>query len=176
MADVYIAEVRVPILLGDRERVMVFNANTMVAFEQATKKFYMDVIHKLYEIMFPEGHEAAGGGIKPVRLSGLDLVRKVPMEDLRALLWASLHEYDRDDTPSWPMTINQVGRQITFTNVVPVFVKFLTGVSANSPTKDELGESSAEPESATATRDGSAAPEAASGGGPGIRLPAGALA
>lgn len=174
-----IAESRVPVRLGDRDLVMIFNANTMVAFEQATGKFFMDVVTGLYEIMFPKGHEDAKGAPVPVRVKGLDIVRQISMTDLRALLWSSFHEYDAQDNPVWPMTIAQVGRQLNFQNVIPVFIKFLTGVSDNSPTKEELGESQAE-ESAKPTPvlvDASANKKAAGPGGEdGIRLPADALA
>ena len=168
------AELVVPVQLGTKEYKMRFSANTMCAFENATGKFYLDVVQKIYEIMFPKGHEDAEGNIVPVRVSGADILRKVAMSDVRALLWASLHDYDKDDNPIWPLTINQVGRQLTFHNVIPIFIKYLTGASSNSPSKSELGESQAEAKNKT-HENGFPPIIPDSGGEHGIELPAGAL-
>ncbi len=170
-----IAETRVLVRLGGQDRAMCFDANTFVAFEQSTGKFFMDVVSNLYEMMFPKGHVDTSGAPVPVKVLGIDIVRKISMEDLRALLWSSFHDYDANDNPVWPLTINQVGRLLNFQNVIPIFVKFLTGVSANSPTKEELGESSA-PASATPPPEPSAPAAAMTGGEAGIVLPADALA
>lgn len=170
-----IAEERFLVRLGDQDRAMCFDANTFVAFEQTTGKFFMDVVSKLYEMMFPKGHEDAGGRLVPVKVNGMDIVRRISMEDLRALLWSSFHDYDAQDNPVWPMTINQVGRHLNFQNVIPIFVKFLTGVSANSPSKAELGESSAEASAAPPPGPSAVPTGAATGGAAGIALPVGAL-
>jgi hypothetical protein len=175
--EVVIAEARIPILLGGKKFVMRFSANTMCAYENATGKFFMDTVSRLYEIMFPKGHEDKDGKLVAVRVSGMDIIRRVSMVDLRALLWAAIHEYDKDDEPTWPMTISQVGRQLNFQNIVPIFISFLTGASANSPTKEELGESSAVTESSPTQRSAESSPpsSAVNGGATGIELPAGAL-
>jgi hypothetical protein len=175
-----VAEMRIPVTLGGRERVMRFNANTFVAYEQSTGRFFMDTVTNLYEIMFPKGHETADGKPKPVHISGRDVLRKVSMVDLRAMLWASMHDYDAQGEPVWPDTEAQVGRCLNFHNVVPIFIKFLTGVSANSPSADELGESTGAPKAAAPPRarakgHASAPISAANGGAGGIELPAGAL-
>ena len=47
-----IAETRIPIML-DVGRMMVFNANTMCAYEEATGKFFLDTVASLYEAMKP---------------------------------------------------------------------------------------------------------------------------
>ena len=101
------------------------------------------------------------------------------MVDLRAMLWASMHDYDADDEPVWPLTVSQVGRLLNFNNVVPLFVRFLTGVSANSPSKEELGEPRAVAKGAadTAESGGPGSPPISdtAGGAAGIELPPGAL-
>jgi len=174
---VTIAETRIPVTLGGRERVMVFNANAMVAYEQARGKFFMDTVTGLYDTIFPAGHLDPDGKPIKVRIDGTDLIRKISMEDLRALLWSTLHDYDKNDDPIWPDTIGKIGRQLTFQNMVPIFIAFLTGVSNNAPTKDELGESTAEETSAEPNAEKESAPQttATNGGAAGIELPAGAL-
>ena len=116
-----VAEMRIPVTLGGRERVMRFNANTFIAYEQSTGRFFMDTVSNLYEIMFPKGHEDVKGKPVPVRISGRDVLRKVSMVDLRAMLWASMHEYDAQGEPLWPDTEAQVGRCLDFHNVVPIW-------------------------------------------------------
>ncbi len=172
-----LAEMTIPLRLGDRDLTMRFEANTMIAYEEVTGRFFMDTVMNLYEVVFPKGHEDAEGRPVQVRVSGRDIVRRVSMVDLRAMLWASLHDYDAKDDPVWPLTISQVGRLLNFQNLPSVFVKFLTGVSSNSPTEEELGESSAEPGATTAAARSADAepPTPAPGGGAGIELPAGAL-
>jgi hypothetical protein len=169
-----IAETVIPVTLGDRDYVMRFNANTFVAYESVTGKFFMDTVSGMYDMLFPKGHEAEDGSPAPVNMSGTDLIRRISMEQLRALLWASLHEYDAKDDPVWPLTLNQIGRQLNFQNIIPIFVRFLTGVSGNAPTKAEMGESSA------AAKKKKSAPSPppitrVDGGAAGIELPAGAL-
>lgn len=178
--SIAVVEMRIPVTLGGRERVMRFNANTFIAYEQSTGRFFMDTVSNLYEIMFPSGHEDATGKPKQVRISGRDVLRKVSMIDLRAMLWASMHEYDAQGEPVWPETEAQVGRCLDFHNVVPIFVKFLTGVSSNSPSADELGESTeapkaAAPPKARAKGHASIPISAVNGGAGGIELPPGAL-
>lgn len=115
----------------------------------------------------------AGLGQRSAKTSPFDIVRKVPMRDLRALLWAALHEYDQNDEPTWPLTINQVGRLLGMADVLPIFTSFLKGQSLNQPSKDEMGES------LPGVADGGATPApkaAADGGDHSIAFPASAFA
>ena len=59
--------------------------------------------------------------------------------------WASVHEYDRDDTPYWPLTLTQVGRILRIEDIPRIFTGFLKGHASNSPTRDEMGESQVRP-------------------------------
>jgi hypothetical protein len=142
----------------------------MCAYEEATGKFFLDTVASLYDAMAPAIQSAAkqatlgaetaqgaiagldtGGSGTPVPLASLgqqaaksspfDIVRKVPMRDLRALLWAALHDYNQNNEPTWPLTINQVGRLLSIADVLPVFTAFLKGQASNQPSKDEMGES-----------------------------------
>jgi hypothetical protein len=145
-----IAETRIPITL-DKERVMYFNANSMTAFEDATGKFFLDVVASLYDVMRPmieqvrKNQKLSKGDPGIVPISSGEILRKVSMKDLTALLWASIHEYDSKDEPHWPLTLGQVRRYITPTSIPKIFHDFLAGQTSNSPTVAEMGESPASP-------------------------------
>lgn len=177
-------EVRVPITLSDGvQRWMVFNANTMVAYQTATGKFFLNTVADLYAIMQPfwesglraERNKALAKAGQPVpieatsRVSYMDVLRKVSIADLRALLWAALHEYNDKEEPVWSLTEFQVGRLLRPTDIPAVFSDFLKGQAANSPTKAELGESPAPPTKAAA--ESATKIQAEAGGEPGIDLP-----
>lgn len=70
------------------------------------------------------------------------LARRISISDIRAMVWAALHEYDQDDNPSWPLTINQVGRLLSPSTVLSVVPQIIRGQTENSPTVAEVGESS----------------------------------
>lgn len=133
-----IAEIQVPIKLGDTDYVMVFNANTMVAYEQATGKFFLRTVAMLMAVAFPKGLK------EEQETNPWMILSKVSMIDLRALLWAALHNYDSDDNPKWPLTITQVGRLLQLKDIVPTFNQFLKGQAGNNPKDNEMGESPAE--------------------------------
>ena len=166
-------ETRVPVKL-DKERFMVFNANTMCAYEEATGKFFLDTVAYLHNVLKPliESRAKLAAGESPEELSGMEIMRKVSTRDLRALLWASLHEYrGNPPEPFWPLTQFQVGRFLQPKDVIRIFTLFMFGQSSNSPTKSEMGESPARemvPESAPR-------PTEESGGEPSIELPADAF-
>lgn len=163
-----IAEVRSTIKLGGRDRTLVFNCNTMVAYEQATGKFFLQTVSDLVTAAFPSGME------KGIVKSPYEILRKVSMADLRALLWAAMHEYDKEDNPIWPLTLNQVGRLLLFQDIIPAFNSFLVGQVGNNPTRKEMGESQAESEKTIPTGAPQNTPE--TGGERGIELPADAFA
>ena len=191
------AETVVPILL-DQQRNLVFNANTMKAYENVTGKFYLDTVAKLYDAMRPSLEvqrttemreslaavvsEVTGEPVKAVTVSALDVIHSVPMNDLLPLIWAALHEYGKNpvdpDEPSWPLTLNRVGRLIQFADVPRVFTAFLKGQIKNSPTESEMGESLAPSVTAVKVNGHGAAPttEADNGGERSINLPADAFA
>ena len=141
-----LAEARIPIML-DKERMMIFNANTMEKFEQATGSFFMDTVAKIYEAMKPYLDQARErqkeNHTKELMINSFEMSRKISMSSLTALVWAAVHEYDEKDEPHWPLTLSQVRRYINTTTVPQVFMKFLQGQIENTPTKEEMGESPA---------------------------------
>ncbi len=144
------AETTVSIELGGKTYRLYFDCNSMAEYENATGKFFLDTVSQLYDAMRPalDANRAAEAGdaetpVPVPRLNAFEIIHKVPMRDLRALLWSALHEYDAKDNPVWPLTINQVGRLIQLQDVPRVFTAFLRGQVANSPTAAEMGESPA---------------------------------
>lgn len=133
-----VTEVRSILPLGGVDRTLIFNCNTMVAYEQVTKKFFLHTVSGLLDAIYPHGVNGE------IAKSPYEVISKVSMEDLRALLWAAMHEYDKDDNPTWPLTVNQVGRLLSLSDIVPAFKSFLKGQTANNPTESEMGESQAE--------------------------------
>ena len=83
-----IAETRVPIML-DQERYLTFNVNCMCAYEKATGKFFLETVARLYDA-FPKRDGTSQGAssleTNPSRINPMDLLRKIPIEDLRALI------------------------------------------------------------------------------------------
>jgi hypothetical protein len=123
----------------------------MSAYEQATGKFFLDTVSTLYDVLreYVPQLKSAIGGQTPTE-EALDnrrvasaVLRKVPITDLRALIWAAYHEYDRHDEPTWPLTQSQVGRLISPLMVPRLFLAFMTCQTANTPTPEEMGESQA---------------------------------
>ena len=154
-----IAEVRIPITL-DRERELIFNFNTYSEFEAVTARdgnpqFYFDVMLKLEELF-----EKVRQSNEPVDESRLDAdpekraaqirdiqgrrflaaVRQAPTSDLRNMIWAALHEYDKHGEVVHPLTRNQIGRCLGLLDIPRLVGMVLRGHLANSPNKAELGE------------------------------------
>lgn len=170
-----IAEMRVPIKVGGRDLTMIFNANSMCAYEEATGKFFLGTVADLFDAVFQRKEEKPKSTeeLVPVK-NPLAVIRAVPITDLRALLWATVHEYDNQDNPIWPLTLNQIGRLLQTKDIIPVFSAFLKGQSGNNPSGAEMGESQAE----IRNINDKSSPQStvASGGGLGIELPEDAFA
>jgi len=177
-----ILETRISIKLGGEDRVMLFNANTFAAYEEATGKFFLDTAATLFDAMKPflEARKAralrAAGATEDLAVPDttvFDVLRKVSIKDLRALLWASLHVYDAHGEPSWPLTVHEVGRLLRPADIPPIFTAFLNGQAANSPTAEEVGESKAPPRKLFVN--GAPPREADDGGERSTELPQGAF-
>lgn len=129
----------ITVVLGGVERQLVFDMNTFAAYEEKTGKFFLDTMTGLFGV-FKEVSAANSGELSESQLAsiGASVLSRVSMVDLRALLWSALHEYDSNDEPTWPLTINQVGRLIDISTVMQFFSSFIDGSIANSPLDSEL--------------------------------------
>jgi hypothetical protein len=166
------AESAIMVEIGGKPQTLYFNSNTMGAFEEATGKMYLETVALLYDVVnaarksalaakeaeLAAASIAALDGQEPPApeakadaevsmVSAFEIIRHVPMKDLQALIWAALHVYGKNpadpDEPSWPMTINKIGRMIQLQDVPRIFSAFLRGQIRNSPTTEEMGESQA---------------------------------
>ena len=148
--DRNIAETVITIEL-DKPYKLYFDANGMVAFEEATGKNFLAVVASLYNAYRPL-LESQRNGVEPnATIAGLDVIKQVPMSELTALVWAGIHVYNDRDEPSWPLTLAQVRRLINMQTIPKLFLSFLQGQSSNSPSEREMGESPARSEAAPAT-------------------------
>ncbi len=180
-----IAEVRIPVEL-DRDartgaylpRSLVFNVNTMAAYEEKTGKFYWDTVLKFSEIQGKYGYRLETGETVPsqaeMRRSSTDIIRRIRVADIHAMLWAALHTYDAQDNPKWPLTLAQIGRLIMPFDTAKFLGLILKGIQANSPTNAELGEVSGGPTLVKPAEPPTTQEE--SGGEASIELPASAFA
>jgi len=156
----------------DQPRKLYFNANSMVAFEEATGKNFLATVASLYTVYKPMMDAQKDGKPPTMAVASMDILKHVPMAELTALIWAGVHTYDESDEPHWPLTLPQVRRLININTIPKLFLSFLTGQTANSPTEKEMGESPAP----SATPPANPAPkQPINGGERSIELPAGAF-
>jgi len=160
-----IAETRVRITLGDKEYVLFFNANTMCAYEEATGKNFLATVASLYQAYRPILASQQNGSEPPAAVATMDVLKRVPMSELTAMVWAAMHTYDDKDEPSWPLTLSKVRRMINLATIPKLFLSFLQGQASNSPTTAEMGESPALSEDPGTTTNTTAAPKPNGSGG-----------
>lgn len=184
-----IAEVRLSVQL-DRERALIFNLNTMAAYEEATAntgepKFYWDTmlaLFKFYEDNAAEFTELypikEGDGMDKARRRtklGTAIMRYISARELKALVWACVHEYKHDE-PIWPLTVAQVAKFLKPQDTISTVYTIMKGHSSNGPSKAELGEASGDGPSKIVEQPAEAAPkQQEAGGGRLIELPVAAF-
>ena len=61
---------------------------------------------------------------------------KISVKDIRALIWASMHDYDNKGEPVWPYTIGKLGSLIDHKNLNSVITQLVAGVSGSLPEKN----------------------------------------
>ncbi len=145
------AEVRVPFTL-DKPRVLIFNYNTIAKYEEISSKangrdmFYWDTMMNLFEVQGKVAAAAVQQG--KGQYAWVEVMRSLPMRELRFMLYAALHEYGArpTDPPTWPVDITLLSRYINPARTVDVLKAIVEGHQANSPTKEELEASLGPPE------------------------------
>lgn len=131
------AEDRVPIKLGKKDYSMVMNFNTMKAYEKISGKLYFDTLLKLNTLYVEEMRKAVAAG--QATMSYLGIARKISATDIGEMLWASLHTYE-GKKPVWRLSEEEVYRLIKPHEMPRILKAVLEAHSANSPSKEELGE------------------------------------
>ena len=193
-----IAEVRLSVTL-DRERTMIFNVNTMRAFEKASAqlaaeegrephsywdcilgmlKYYEDHGSEITQIMAMVKDDPMGAMARQLRL-GSRISHYISASDLQAMTWATIHEYPNGKKkPVWPLDLDDIGLMVHPQETINLINKILEGHSKNSPSKAEVGEvSGAGGKVVTMPSSAEPAPTPSeSGGDQSIALPADAFA
>jgi hypothetical protein len=119
--------------LGGKTRRMVFDLNTFAAFEEAAGPdvLFIDAVSALYEAIKRIQESKPDGGLDFSFADAVQLMRALPMSQIRALVWAALHS----DDPS--LTVVDVGRMIHPANLMGIIRALLSGQAANAPEQDD---------------------------------------
>lgn len=120
------------ITIAGKKYELYFDLNTFSAFEQVTGRFFTDFLMDIREA-FLESKEKKDQFI---------LFRRIPVKDVRALVWAALHTYNSDDEPQWPMTINKLGRVLDISQLQNLLPAIMEGNAENAPDVKEESEES----------------------------------
>lgn len=144
-------ETRIPVELGrDAKgtpipRILIFNVNTIGAYEEVSGKPYWDTVLAIFDVYGKYGPKLNAGETVPsaeaLRSSSTDILRHIRIKDVHQLTWAALHEYDGEEQPPrWPLTIAKVGRLINTWDTIPMLAAIVRGIQQNVPTAAEMGE------------------------------------
>lgn len=131
------------VTLNGKKYKLFFDLNTFEAFETATSKHFLEFLASMQEALASipvVKTDKTGKPIPPRPEEMFGFLRKLSIKDLRAFVWAALHDYDRNDEPVWPLTIGQMGRLVT-TETIPMIISLvMKGTQDNSPSPDDLKE------------------------------------
>jgi hypothetical protein len=111
--------------LGGEQRKLYFNLNTFAAFEELRDKRFFEFLQPLEEALSSKAGAAA-------------IAAAVSFADIRAVIWAALHEYNMEDEPVWPLNLFQAGRLVDMSNLHEVLPQLLAGARENMPSEDEV--------------------------------------
>jgi len=131
--------------IGGHQATIHFDLNTLCAFEEATGRFFLDFLTSLQPLTLEAAQDAASNTGPPdspqaafaLEKTAVEILRKIGMRDVRALIWAGWHTYDGGDEPVWPFTISQVGAMLDAGALVRLLPQILHHSIANSVDKEE---------------------------------------
>jgi len=186
--SIKLIEKRLPIVL-DRLRYLLFDLNTMIAYEEKTctptrpeGKFYWEVVLRLLEFhdnelaKLPPLQEGEKRPTEELKKLFEAYGKAVGAADVRMLIWAALHEYeDGSDEPHWDITPATVGRYLTPAQSLGAVSLIVKGHQLNAPTKEELGEALGAAVQTMKSASTTPPEVKTAGGQKSIELPAGAL-
>lgn len=125
-------------LNNGKKHKLWFDLNSFSEFETQAGKTLPAFLVELEQAFAPLiGKTANGKEPDPFVLTRA--LSRLSVKDLRALIWASLIEYDANDEPRRPYTIGKLGRLIDNSNITTVIGSLMTGItnSMPRPKKDE---------------------------------------
>jgi len=113
------------VVIGGKRYHLYFDLNTYVAFERVTEKHFLDFLAGLQETVQAAVVKPTEEG-KPADVTdALQVLRGISITDIRAFLWAALHEYDSQDEPTWPLTLGKLGRLVDTQTLYDLLPKIL---------------------------------------------------
>lgn len=129
-----------PIELDGKRYTMHFNLNTFSRFEELTGKSFFEFIASLQDAALPiisartKKKASEAQALKDM----MDFLRKVSGKDLQAAIHASIHVYDTNNEPHWPLSMGHVGRLITPNNFGYIVTQIMTGHSKNNVQAEDI--------------------------------------
>ena len=120
-----------------------FDLNTFERFEECSGKHFLEFLASMQEALTsipPMRTDKQGKPIPPKPEEMFGFLRKLSIKDLRAFVWAALHDYNRNGEPVWPLTIGQMGRLVTTETIPTIISLVMKGTQDNSPSPDDLKE------------------------------------
>lgn len=119
----------VEIELNGKKVKLLFDLNTLAAFEEKSGKNFLKLLSELQR-SFSEATENGKSDI-------LRAISGVSVKDIHTLIWAASHGYGLDDEPTWEYSLSQVGRMLTIDKLMDIFPKLMTGTSESLPEKEK---------------------------------------
>jgi hypothetical protein len=157
------------ITLDGKKYKMHFDLNTFDKYEEISKKHFLEFLASMQEALasIPTSKiDPKTKKITPPKPEDMfGFLRKLSIKDLRAFVYAALHDYDRDGEPVWPLTIGQMGRLVTTETIPTIISLVMRGTQENNPGPDDLKEAGDSGEKIRPIRAGETAP---ADGGPGF--------
>ena len=131
------------VTLDGKKYKLHFDLNTFERFEECSGKHFLEFLAAMQEALasIPKLRlDKNGSPLPPKPEEMFGFLRKLSIKDLRAFVYAALHDYDRNGEPVWPLTIGQMGRLVT-TETIPMIISLvMKGTQENSPSPDDLKE------------------------------------
>lgn len=143
-------QVTAKVKIKDTEYTLLFDLVTMEKFEEITGTVFLDFVMRMQDAVVANGLSDKKAlkklNVEEAKAKFQNVIRTIRMSDIRALLWAALHTYDdelSDPPPVWPMSINQLSRQIDLQNLQDIILplwssanKSVTPIRTSNPTKE----------------------------------------
>lgn len=129
--------------LDGKKYKLHFDLNTFEKYEEISSKHFLEFLASMQEALasIPKLKlDKNGNPLPPKPEEMFGFLRKLSIKDLRAFVYAALHDYDRNGEPVWPLTIGQMGRLVT-TETIPMIISLvMKGTQDNSPSPDDMKE------------------------------------
>ena len=132
------------ITLGGKKYTMWFDLNTFWKFEEISGVHFLEFLASMQEALasLPTSRiDPKTKKITPPKPEDMfGFLRKLSIRDLRAFVYAAMHDYDRNDEPVWSLTIGQMGRLVTTETIPTIISLVMRGTQENAPGADDLKE------------------------------------